>query len=72
MHLLSALRKKREKNFIRRRAEGCSSQSFSASACYVRLDYLLDKSAGEVVDTAGRFCYTLQRTKSSDAPDVKS
>ena len=74
MHSLRALRKKKKKNFTRgrREDEGCSPQSFTASACHVRLDYLLDRSAGEVVDTAGRFCYTLQRTNSSDAPDVKS
>ena len=72
IHPLRALPKEK-KNFTRgRREEGCSSQSFTASACHVRLDYLLDRSAGEVVDTAGRFCYTLQRTNSSDAPDVKS
>ena len=46
--------------------------AFTASACHVRLDYLLNKSAGEVVDTARLFCYTLQRANSSDVADVKS
>jgi len=78
MNPLRALRKQTNKqtnkqNFTRGRREedGCLSQSFTASDCHVRLDYLLDRNAGEVVDTAGRFCYTLQRTKSCDAPDVK-
>jgi len=71
MHLLRALRKKK-KTFTVIREEDCSSQPFTASACHVRLDYLLDRIAGEVVDTAGRFCYTLQQTNGCDAPDVKS